>query len=151
MPYDPESKGGAEATVRIAKAGLVPTDADLRGQYATFAELAEACRAWCEQVNGRRHRATGQIPADRLATERRVLHALPAEPFALALGDERLVHDDQTISFASVRYSTPPGHVGSKVWCRVVGEELVITARTGTGLAEIARHRVSPRQPADPG
>ncbi|MFD1276094.1 hypothetical protein ACFQ51_43810 [Streptomyces kaempferi] len=30
MPYDPESKGGAEATVRIAKADLVPTSANLQ-------------------------------------------------------------------------------------------------------------------------
>jgi hypothetical protein len=29
------------------------------------------------------------------------------------------------------------------VWCRVAGEELVITARTGRGAAEIARHRLS--------
>ena len=29
VPSDPESKGGSEATVRIAKADLVPTDANL--------------------------------------------------------------------------------------------------------------------------
>ena len=72
----------------------------------------------------------------------------PARPARRAarrwrLGEERLVDDDQTIRFGSVRYSTPPGHVGSKVWCRVVGEELAIVARTGTGLVEIARHRLS--------
>ena len=43
----------------------------------------------------------------------------------------------QTIRFGSVRYSTPPSHVGSKVWCRVVGEELTIVAGTGCGLVEI--------------
>ncbi|WP_194236174.1 Mu transposase domain-containing protein [Streptomyces acidicola] len=113
--------GGAEATVRIAKAGLVPTDANLLPAYDTFAGLAEACRTWCEQVNSRRHRATGQIPADRL-------DILPIEP--LALGEERLVGSDRTISFNSVRYSTPSGYIGVRVWCRVVGEELSITART---------------------
>ncbi|MEU8404497.1 IS21 family transposase [Nonomuraea sp. NPDC048892] len=144
VPYDPESKGGVEATVRLAKADLVPAEANLRSAYGSFAELADACRTWCEHINGRRHRATGQIPAERLAIERAALHVLPAEPFALALGSERTVYDDQTISFASVRYSTPPGHVGAKVWVRVVGEELLITARTGHGdLAEIARHAVS--------
>ena len=30
VPADPESKGGSEATVRVAKADLVPTDANLR-------------------------------------------------------------------------------------------------------------------------
>jgi transposase len=42
-PFDPESKGGVEATVRIAKADLVPTATNLRGQYASFAELVAAC------------------------------------------------------------------------------------------------------------
>ncbi|WP_433304559.1 hypothetical protein ACQP2F_15425 [Actinoplanes sp. CA-030573] len=42
-----------------------------------------------------------------------------------------------------MRYSTPSGHVGSKVWCRVVGAELVIVARTAAGLSEIARHELS--------
>ena len=77
-----------------------------------------------------------------------MLHPLPDEPYALALGEERLVGDDQTIRFGSVRYSTPPGHAGTRVWCRVAGEELVITARTGRGAAEITRHRpVRARQP----
>ena len=29
VPYDPESKGGSEATVRVAKADLVPAEANL--------------------------------------------------------------------------------------------------------------------------
>ena len=53
------------------------------------------------------------------------LHVLPADPHAMALGEERLVETDQTIRFGSVRYSTPDGHQGTKVWVRVVGEELV--------------------------
>jgi hypothetical protein len=83
------------------------------------------------------------VPADRLRVERGRLHVLPAEPYALALGEERVVDDSQVIRFGSVRYSTPPGHVGGKVWCRVVGEELVVVARTRAGLSEIARHKLS--------
>jgi len=143
VPFDPESKGGVEATVKIAKADLVPSDVNLIGAYGSFADLEEACRAFCARVNGRVHRETAAVPADRLAAERERLHPLPAEPYALALGDERLVADDQTVRFGSVRYSTPPGHAGSRVWCRVAGEELVITARTARGAAEIARHRLS--------
>ena len=52
-PFDPESKGGVEATVRVAKADLVPTETNLRGEYGTFAELVAACRAWCEHINAR--------------------------------------------------------------------------------------------------
>jgi hypothetical protein len=53
---------------------------------------------WCEEVNSRRHRATGQIPADRLDVERTTLHVLPAYPLALALGEERTVRDDRTVT-----------------------------------------------------
>lgn len=143
VPYDPESKGGVEATVKIARADLVPTDANLRPAYGSFGELQEACAEFCARVNGRVHRETAEAPQARLAAGKEMLHPLPEQPYALALGEERLVHDDQTIRFGSVRYSTPPGHWGTRVWCRVAGEELVITARTGAGVTEIARHGLS--------
>ncbi len=143
VPFDPESKGGVEATVKIAKADLVPSGANLLDAYGSFADLEEACREFCGRVNARVHRETAAVPADRLAAEREMLHPLPDEPYALALGEERLVGDDQAVRFGSVRYSTPPGHAGTRVWCRVAGEELVVTARTGRGAAEIARHRLS--------
>ena len=53
VPADPQSKGGSEATVKIAKADLVPTDHNLRENYADFAELESACEAFCEKVNTR--------------------------------------------------------------------------------------------------
>jgi transposase len=142
-PFDPQSKGGVEATVRIAKADLVPTDANLRGEYTTLADLQTACRQWCEHVNARIHRETGTTPLDRLAVERGHLHPLPDGPHTSALGEERLVHPDQTVRYGAVRYSTPPGHVDTRVWCRVVGTELAIVAMTDTGTTEIARHRLS--------
>ena len=132
-PFDPESKGGTEATVKIAKADLVPAEANLREEYAGFAELEADCGAWCERVNARIHRESAAAPAERLAAGLAHLHPLPAEPYVLALGEERLVSDDQTIRFGSVRYSTPPGHAGDRVWCRVHGTELVIVARSGAG------------------
>jgi transposase len=117
VAYDPESKGGVEATVRIAKADLVPTSANLLPVYETFAELHTACERFCEQVNAREHREIRAVPLVRLAKERELLHVLPAEPHTLALGQERLVKKDQTISWGGVRYSTPPGWRGQTVWC----------------------------------
>lgn len=143
VPSGPESKGGAESMVRISKADLVPAQANLLPAYGSFTELQDACGEFCGRVNERVRRETGAVPAERLAAERERLHVLPADPYALALGEERLVGDDQTIWFGSVRYSTPPGFLGQRVWCRVAGNELVITARTGRGLAEITRHRLS--------
>ncbi len=156
VPYDPESKGGSEATVRIAKADLVPAEANLLADYRSFADLVTACERVCDQVNGRAHRETGQVPAEVLAVEQQRLHRLPADPYTAALGETRLVNTDQTVRFGSVRYSTPPGLVGAEVWARADGDELVIVADLAAlparpdwagdgplGLAEVARHRLS--------
>ena len=156
VPYDPESKGGSESTVKIAKAGLVPAEANLREGYGSFAELAQACGQFCEVVNGRVHRETCAVPAQRLEIERARLHRLPDAPHTAALGQTRIVHSDQTIRFGSVRYSTPPGLVGSEVWVRADGDELVAVADLAglplrpawacdgaLGLAEVARHALS--------
>ncbi len=148
VPFDPESKGGSESTVKIAKADLVPTSANLLGAYASFGDLAAACAAFCAQVNARVHRETGRRPDDLLAIERSHLHALPPEPYTAALGLTRTVESDQTIRLGSVRYSVPRAFVGAEVWVRVSGDEVVVVARTEAGLAEIARHpRSTPGQP----
>ncbi|MCL4292298.1 MAG: IS21 family transposase [Acidimicrobiia bacterium] len=148
VPYDPESKGGAEATVRIAKADLVPTDANLRGGYGSWDELQEACDAFCEKVNGRPHAITRRVPAEALKSERELLHAIPAEPYTVAHGESRAVSWSQTVSFRGARYSVPARWRNLRVWVRVAGADVVIVGDdpAGTGLAEIARHRL-----VDPG
>lgn len=143
VPYDPESKGGAESTVKVAKRDLVPTKANLLEAYIRFADLAAACVAVSAILNGRVHRETSRAPIDMLAEERHRLHVLPVEAHTTALGETRGVDDDQTIRWGSVRYSTPDGYQGKPVWCRVVGDELVIVARTPGGLSEICRHQLS--------
>ncbi|MFD5660826.1 IS21 family transposase, partial [Streptomyces hirsutus] len=155
VPFDPESKGGAEATVRIAKADLVPTEANLRESYASFTELRGACAVFCRQVNNRVHRETGRTPASILDIEKSRLHPLPLSPHTLALGESRRVLRDQTVRFGSVRYSTPPGLVGQEAWVRVDGDEMVIVVDLShlvrrpewmhgpAGLTEVARHRIA--------
>ena len=148
VPFDPESKGGSESTVKIAKADLVPTEANLLPAYRRFGDLAASCVAFCAEVNGRVHRETSRRPDDLLAIERAHLHVLPADPYTAALGVTRTVAPDQTIRLGSVRYSVPLAFVGAEIWVRVAGDEVVIVAATATGLAEIARHRCStPGQP----
>jgi transposase len=142
VPADPETKGGSEATVRIAKADLVPTEANLRAEYRTFGELEAACRAFCEEVNTRLHREIRARPAARLEEERQRLHPLPGRPFTATFGTTRRVNWDSTISVEAVRYSVPHALIDTRVWARFHGEELIVTAVGDDGVAaEVARHQ----------
>ena len=58
VPADPASKGGSENAVKIAKADLVPCEANLLPEDDSFVELEQACAVFCEQVNNRPHRVT---------------------------------------------------------------------------------------------
>jgi transposase len=85
VPFDPESKGGSESTVRLAKADVVPTDANLLAAYDTFAQLEAACAAATDRLNARMHTVTRRVPAEMLETERPHLHPVPDEPYTARL------------------------------------------------------------------
>jgi hypothetical protein len=96
LPADPATKGGSGATVRIAKADLVPTTANLLPGYPSFASLDEACGRFCGEVNARPHR-------------------VPAAPFTAALGVTRKVDGLSLVSFEGGRYSVPHQLAGQAV------------------------------------
>jgi transposase len=150
VPADPESKGGSEATVRIAKADLVPTDHNLRGAYESFSELELACAAFCERVNAREHRVTRRPPAVALVEERERLHPLPAVPHTVCFGQTRKVSWQATISVGGALYSVPSTLTDERVWARVDGSELVVVHADGAeGPREVARHALTtPGRPA---
>lgn len=140
VPSDPQSKGGSEATVRIASADLVPTDANLLPRYAGFAALRVACDELCARLNARPHRATRCPPIERLAQERERLHALPAEPFTAAFGVTRSVGQIlPVIQFEGGEYSVPDDYVGQEVWVRQQDDVIVIVHVGRDGAQEIAR------------
>ncbi|WP_335990044.1 IS21 family transposase [Glycomyces sp. MUSA5-2] len=148
VPADPQSKGGAESTVRLAKRDLVPTEVNLRGQYGAFAALQEAAEEFCLEVNSRVHRETRMVPAEALLEERTRLHPVPLEPFAAAFGETRRVSRDSTISVGSVRYSVPHQLVDRTVWARFHGDDMVVTAMVDGAATEVARHlRSTPGRP----
>jgi hypothetical protein len=149
-PADPQSKGGSEATVKLAKADLVPTDANLLAEYASFAALEEACAAWCVQVNARPHRVTRRPPVEMLAEEAAWLHAVPAAPFTLAFGVTRVVGQvSPMVQHDWCQYSVPYQLRGQRVWVREDGDDIAIVHVGADGPREVARHaRATPGSPA---
>ena len=143
---DPASKGGTESSVKLAKADLVPTEANLRDAYDTFADLEAACEAFCDLVNSRPHRVTRRAPVEMLAEERPRLHPVAGSPFTVAFGTTRVVPDNTPmVNFEHGQYSVPHRLCGETVWVRVHGrgadEQIVICHLDAAGPVEVARHR----------
>jgi transposase len=147
VPADPESKGGSESTVKLAKADLVPTDYNLLDDYRSFAELEAACVQVAASLNARPHAVTRRPPAELLEVEREALHRIPDAPYTAAFGESRVVGWSATVSFRGARYSVPHTLAGRQVWVRVAGGEVIIVAGEGSGAVEVARHpQVGPGQ-----
>ena len=144
VPYDPESKGGSESSVKLAKADLVPTGHNLLPAYQSFAELEAACTTFMTVVNGRVHRETCAPPIDRLEIEQASLHPVRAEPFTAVFGVSRSVTWSCMISWRNARYSVPHAHADTRVWVREHANEVIITAIGTDGPGEVCRHNLVP-------
>ncbi len=153
-PADPASKGGSESTVKLAKADLVPTETNLLPCYGTFAELEQACEAFCELVNARVHRVTRRTPVQMLGEERARLHPLPPAAHTVAFGVTRTVaRTTPMVTYEHCQYSVPHRLLDQVVWVRVHGqgpdEQVVIVHVGDRGPVEVARHlRATPGSPA---
>lgn len=94
--------------MKIAKADLVPTDANLLEGYASWSELTKACEAFMAEVNARDHRVTRRAPADALVEERSLapppraaLHRrLRRDPPSHLVGHHQLRRSDLIARFA---------------------------------------------------
>jgi transposase len=140
-PADPQSKGGSEATVKIAKADLVPTAHNLREQYADWQALEDACGQFMADVNTRAHRATREAPVVLLAQEHEHLHRLPRLPHTLCFGQTRKVDRQATVSVGDAIYSVPHELIGERVWVRAEADQLVVVRVDELqGPREVARH-----------
>jgi len=150
VPADPQSKGGSEATVRVAKADLVPTEHNLRPAYGSFAELEAACQEFMADVNTRPHRATMQPPVIRLAEEHERLHRLPKLPHTVCFGETRKVNWQSLISVGGAQYSVPHELIDERVWARTDGDQLIVVhVDAHQGPREVARHGLTtPGRPA---
>lgn len=153
QPADPASKGGVEASVKLAKADLVPTATNLREAYGSFAEVEAACEQFMDDVNGREHRVTRRLPADALVEEQQRLHPIPARAHTIAFGVSRRVPENTPmVAFENGQYSVPHVLMGAEVFVRAQGaadaERVVIIHHGIDGPVEVARHeRARPGSP----
>lgn len=154
QPADPATKGGSEASVKLAKADLVPKETNLREAYTSFAELEAACDAFMDEVNNREHRATRRVPAVMLEEEQPRLHRIPQQPHTVAFGLCRQVPTNTPmVTFDHGQYSVPSYLLGAEVFVRShgvgAGEQIIIVHLGIDGPVEVARHqRTQPGSPA---
>ena len=147
QPADPASKGGSEASVKLAKADLVPTETNLLPAYESFAELEAACAEFTAMINARVHRLTRRAPAEMLAEEQTRLHRVPDQPHTVAFGLARRVPPNTPmVSFEHGQYSVPKRLLGELVWVRAHGlgadgQVIIVHLDPRHGPVEVARHQ----------
>ena len=154
QPADPASKGGVEASVKLAKADLVPTETNLLPAYDSFAELETACAEFVTMINARAHRVTRRPPVEMWAEEQARLHRVPDEPHTVAFGLARKVPvNTPMVTFEHGQYSVPQELLGARVWVRAHGlgaeeQVIIVHADPRRGPVEVARHlRAVPGSP----
>jgi predicted transcriptional regulator len=147
--YDPASKGGVERAVGVMKDDLLPKDTNLRGEYASFSELQLACDEFMCDINTRVHSVTGRVPQQAFEQdEKPLLHRVPDHPYSLTLGEERKVpKNTPMVTFHYGQYSVPYTLMGTTVRVRFNSDHshVIISAITGKGVIEMARHEVTKR------
>ncbi len=138
VPADPQSKGGSEATVRIAKADIVPTEHNLRESYGSFAELELACESFCDRVNTREHRVTRRAPAVALAEER--LHPLARVPNTLYnhIGPHRALHRRTPLQAYSGRVQAKPAGASAAITSAFAGTRSTRRARSACATTAVS-------------
>ena len=142
--YDPASKGGVEAAVRVAKEDLCPRDANFTQNYDSISDLEAACANYTVLINSKVHSTSGKIPGLVLESESKTFHCLPKVPYLCAYGVMRKVESKMPIvRFNHCGYSVPAQFRRESVYVRSVGDEVVIVAQDSASgyVTEIARHR----------
>jgi hypothetical protein len=132
---DPESKGMVENLVGYAKRDLIVPQAP---SLAGLGVAHTAAAVWCAEVNSVTHSEICAVPAERLATERDLLGALPSlRPQLAGAAVTRKVDKLSCVRFGSARYSVPKALIGTSVMLSVTQDTVQVLAPfTGEVLAE---------------
>lgn len=88
---DRATKGGAHASVKLAKADLVPKNTNLLGEYESFAAQGAPCQTPADGINAREARLGARCHKSALVPKKERFHPLPERPYPLAVGQERRV------------------------------------------------------------
>ena len=131
---DAQAKGALERSHRFMRSNFEPGR-----RFANPADFQSQLDGWCEKANGRVHRTTREVPAERVVSERERMRPLPAR---LPDTDRRQVIRVPQQPYLRIDrndYSINPQFVGRRVEVRVSQDE-VTAAVLDTG--ELAcRHR----------
>jgi transposase len=133
-PGDAEAKGLLERSHRFMRTNFEPGR-----RFANHLDFQAQFDAWTERVNGRTHRTTRAVPAERLAEERQRMRPLPAR---MPESDRRFVvrvPQQPYLRFDRNDYSLDRRLAGRRVELRVSQRELLAVALDAGELA--ARHR----------
>ena len=151
VPADPQSKGGSEAAVRVAKADLVPTDHNLREEYVDFAALERRARSsWLRSTPARTGRPWSRRCCDWPRSTSGCTRSRGV-PHTVCFGETRKVNWQST-DLGRRRVAIRSRTTWSTSVCGPAtdGAELIVVHVDGhQGPREVARHRLTtPGRPA---
>ncbi|MBV9311959.1 MAG: DDE-type integrase/transposase/recombinase [Solirubrobacterales bacterium] len=132
---DAQAKGALERSHRFMRSNFLPGR-----RFANELDFQAQLDTWCEKVNGRVHRMTRAVPAERLVQERQRMRSLPPMPDV----DRRFVWrvpQQPYLRFDRNDYSIDPRFAGRRVEVRVSQREVMAVALDTGELA--CRHRRS--------
>ena len=132
---DPQAKGALERSHRFMRSNFEPGRV-----FANHLDFQDRLDAWCEKANGRVHRTTRAVPAERLIEEQARMRALPAA--GMPDTDRRQVVRVPAQPYLRVDrndYSIDPRFAGRRVELRVSQTEVMAVVLDTGELA--ARHR----------
>jgi len=136
---DPQSKGKIESVVKYVKINFLA--------HRTFFDeptLNASCLEWLERTaNAKVHGTTKRVPREAFLHETEHLRPFTGVEYAKDLGLERLVHKDNTVHFASNRYSVPFGTYSAQKTVLVREEDGILRIHTVFGDF-ICEHSIPP-------
>ena len=112
--YDAESKGKVESVVKYVRGNFF-----YGREYDGLEDLNRQVQHWCaHKANMRVHGTTGEIPWERMETERSYLQPQPSLSSPPFVVQERLATRTSLISVEGNRYSVPAWWARRRVWFR---------------------------------